>query len=174
VPSKRQNVWLSRGCLSLLTDGTPIEGWQYKQWVRLYKGQQLIILMVTSSQLLEPVWQRGRGCVSLKTHWLSVWLRKKSYSLYMGPTMNCVRNAGNLKAEKCCFFARLFENNHATLFKQCSMIHCSLNSVSCLYCSLNSVSCLYCSLNSGACEQCELRCSREFFFCVLIFLTFVF
>ena len=36
----------------------------------------------------------------------------------MGPIMNCVRNAGNLKAEKCCFFARLFENNHATLFKK--------------------------------------------------------
>jgi len=103
-----------------------------------------------------PYWQRGRGCVSSKTHWLSVWLRKKNYSLCMGPTMNCVRNAGNLKAKKCCFFARLFENNHATLFQQCSMIHW-----------LNSVSCLHCSLNSGACEQCELHCSREiplFFF----------
>jgi len=72
---------------------------------------------------LKLVWQRGRGCVSSKTHWLSVWLRKKSYSLCMGPTMNCVRNAGNLKSKKCCFFARLFQNNHATLFKQCSMIH---------------------------------------------------
>jgi len=95
----------------------------------------------TTITILEPVWQRGRGCVSLKMHWLSVWLRKKSCSLCMGPTMNCVRNAGNLKAEKCCFFARLFENNHATLFKQCSMIHCSLNSVSWLHCSLNSANC---------------------------------
>jgi hypothetical protein len=55
----------------------------------------------------EPVWLRGRGCVSLKTHWANVWLRKKNYLLCMGLTINYVRNAGRWKAEKCCFLTRL-------------------------------------------------------------------
>ena len=58
-------------------------------------------------QVVEPVWLRGRGCVSLKTHWANVWLRKKNCLLCMGLTINYVRNAGRWKAEKCCFLTRL-------------------------------------------------------------------
>jgi len=123
-------------------------------------------------KLYEPVWLRGRGCVSLKTHWANVWLRKKNCLLCMGLTINYVRSAGRWKAEKCCFLTRLSIQPWYTVqwtVYHASTVHWTVEA--CVHCSVNRGGILHCSLNSGACEQCELHCSREifFFFSVLIF-----
>ena len=72
---------------------------------------------------LKPVWLRDRGCVSYKTHCLSVWLKKKSCSLYMDPLIYCVSASGKWKAAICCFLRGM---------------NCSVNTGACLHCSPNS------------------------------------
>ena len=47
----------------------------------------------------------------------------------MGPIINYVRNTGRWKDENCCFLMRL---------RNSTMLHCSLNNVSCLHYSVNS------------------------------------
>jgi len=60
---------------------------------------------------------------------------------------------------------RKMKSKKMLLSRNSTMIHCSLNSVSCLHCSVSRGGILYCSLNSGACEQCKnCTVNVKFFF----------
>jgi hypothetical protein len=65
---------------------------------------------------LEPVWLRGRGCVSLKTHWANVWLRKKKLFIVHG-SLNLLRAR-----------RREMKSSNLLLSTRPTCLHCSLNS----------------------------------------------
>ena len=69
----------------------------------------LLYILYSENVILFEFWSRLRVSihVSFKMHWVNIWLRKKSCLLSVGPTINCVWNAGRWKAANCCFLARL-------------------------------------------------------------------
>jgi hypothetical protein len=55
--------------------------------------------------LEEAVWLRGRGCVSSKTHWANVWLRKKTIYCAWVPQFIACETQGNEKQQIAAFCA---------------------------------------------------------------------